>query len=355
MTTIRITNGAVDIITVDGQDHMAIRGVIDPTSIAHIKVDAYQREVLPETKISVLKKALLNSRVPDIDLGMRGDDVTEQGDGIFLLNDDVYVIDGLQRKSAAEQLVLEGGAMPHLGALIHFDSNEQWERERFENLNVGQTGLNGNVILRNMAHSCSGAQIMLQITEMPSFVLDDRIAWGQNMRRKDLLSATTFYRVVGRLHSHAGPGKGDPRSLARTGIAKITTTTGKRNFTDNVKFFFAIVDEIFGLQNIAYRTKAVQLRLTFLVALAGVLSDHEDFWDDYRLIMPAELKKKLAKFPLSDPHVESLSGSSGKAVFMMEQILVDHINANKRTRRLTKRAWIAENEADETENEGGVA
>lgn len=352
MPTIKVVNGALDVMSIDGQERFALRGVIDPMSLPNIQVPPYQRETLADTKIDVLKKALATGRVPDIDLGMRGDSIDELGDGEFLLRDDTFVIDGLQRTTAAIRLT-DDGILPSLGALIHFNTDEAWERKRFEALNVGQTGLNTNVILRNLAQDIDGAKVVYDLTFDRQFVLKDKICWQQDMRRNDLLTAITFYKVIGRLHSHLGPGKSDPKSLAKTGIPKILESVKPAVFSHNVRYFFAFIDEAFGLKDIAYRKHAVHLKSSFLQALAGVVSDHEDFWDGNRLVINPDLRRKLAKFPLMDPYVKDLSGSAGKAILILEQLIVDHVNANKRTRHLKKRDYIAPTEELEYADMGG--
>jgi hypothetical protein len=338
---IRIINGALDTVIIDGEESLALRGVVDPLDLSTIKADKYQRETLAPTKIEVLKRALRTSRVPDIDLGMRGSSASEQvidGQIVWILDDDVYVIDGLQRKTAGEQLVDEG-IMPHIGALIHFDTNEAWERMRFEALNVGQTGLNSNIILRNLAEENAGAALMLDLTtSQPKFVLHDRVTWTQNMKRGEMITAITYYKTVGRLHSHLGPGRNEVKSLARSSMLKVIDRAGKGNFTSNVMSFFWLIEECFGISSVAYRKSATQLKTTFLLALAGVLSDHEDFWDNNRLVIPADLRRKLAKFPINDPSVKAYASSAGMAIKTLEMLLVDHINSGKRTRHLKRRA-----------------
>lgn len=338
---IRIINAALDVLVIGEEESIVLRGVIDPLHLKELRADIYQREVLSSGKIDTLKKALKTSRVPDIDLGMRGDSTQEQledGKVVWILNDDVYVIDGLQRKTAGEQLVGEG-FMPHIGVVVHFNTTEAWERARFEALNVGQTGLNTNIILRNLAETVPAAALMLEMTtKQPKFVLNDRVSWTQNMRRGDLITGITFYKTAGRLHSHLGPGKSDPRALARTGIAKIVERTGKGNFANNVLSFFWLIDECFDIQNVAYRNSATHLKSTFLLALSGVLSDHEDFWEGNRLVIPADLRRKLKLFKVNDPTVRNLASSSGMAIKVLEELIIEHINNGKRTRRLVRRA-----------------
>jgi hypothetical protein len=351
---VKLSNAVIDVLKIGDVEILAVRGVLEPTTISEIQVPAYQREILTQGKIDGLKRALRSSRVPEIDLGMRGSNLHDDGEGAYVLLDDVYVIDGLQRKTAARQLVAEG-FMPHLGAIVHIDTTVDWERERFEALNVGQSSLSNNVMLKNLAGTCEGAKVLYDLTNSPSFVLKDRVAWTQNMCRGDLITAITFFKVAGRLHSHLGPGKTEARTLARTGLGKIISNTGKQNFTSNVRDFFGFLEEAYGVRNVAYRKYATQLKASFLLALAGVLSDHENFWDGNRLAIPCDLKKKLATFPLSDQYVRELAGGSRTAILMLEDLLIRHLNANKRTRRLRDRNGFEENEDVSNDDSDGAS
>ena len=64
-----------------------VTGYVSPESFDELKVDAYQREELSHTKISELMEAHRQSRVPTVELGMRGDEsgVDIRDDGVCLL------------------------------------------------------------------------------------------------------------------------------------------------------------------------------------------------------------------------------------------------------------------------------
>lgn len=349
MSSIKVCNAALDVIVIDGVEMLAIRGVIDPGSLEQIQVPDYQREVLSRQKVDALKAALLSGRVPDIDLGMRGTSYLERNDA-FYLQDPTFVVDGLQRTTAAQELAREGHH-PSLGALIHIETNEQWERERFEALNVGQTGLSNNVTLRNMAKTYESAAIMLRLCSDKGFVLCRKVAWTQNMRRGDLTTAITYYKVVGRLHSHAGPTKGSVRDMPR-GLDKVIANIGKNIFMANVRAFYQLIDDAWGISNVAYRNQAIQLKTAFQLALAAVVSDHESFWDGDRLVVPTHITKKLAQFPITDPSVVTLAGSAGQAGVLLQQLMINHIDSGRRTRRLVKRSGIEPADvSDEVEDE----
>ena len=66
--SIKIINAALD----EWNGDILLRGVVDPSSLAHLKVDDYQREILPQSRIKELARAIKSGKVPDIELGMRG-------------------------------------------------------------------------------------------------------------------------------------------------------------------------------------------------------------------------------------------------------------------------------------------
>lgn len=338
MPQIRIEHGMLDVVKVGDTERFAIFGQIDPASLSDIQVPDYQREVLSARKIAALQKAMKDGeRITPVDLGMRGELHSERPKGTYHLADPVYVIDGLQRITAAQGLVQSGVIFPSLYALIHLHTNETWELKRFTTINTGQTGLNSNILLRNLAKNNEGARVMLWITSNSKFVLCDRVSWTQNMRKGDLLRATMYYKAVGRLMSWAGPGKSGPLEMANGGIDKMIAKVGRNVFIENVRTFFTLLDETFGVLKVAYLSQAVQLKDTFLRALAGVISDYENFWEGDRLAVPDDLKKRLATFPIDDPNVITLAGSAGQAAKILEALIVDHLNARKSTRRLRRR------------------
>lgn len=343
---IKVINGALDIVMIDGEERLAIRGVIDPMSLANILTPGYQREVLTDGKIDVLKKALATSRVPDIDLGMRGTNMQEQGNGQFLLMDQTFVIDGLQRRTAAERLLQEG-TTPHLGALVHLDTNENWERRRFEALNSGQTNVSTNVILRNLAEDNPGANVVYSFSNSNRFILKGKVSWKQSMGRGDLLTGIMFYKVIARLHSHLGPGRSnDAKALAMSGIPKIINRINGRVFIENVNTFFTFLNDTYNILDVSYRQHAVALKGNFMMALAGIFSDYEEFWVDDRLTINADLKRKLGTFAITDPYVKELASSGGRTTVMLENLIITHINAGKRTRHLKRRDYIAPEEIE---------
>lgn len=331
-SNIKVVKAALD----DGPNgSIILRGVIEPESLHLLRVASYQREILPGAKISQLAKAFEQGSVPDIELGMRGDTACEGEDG-WILKDPVFIIDGLQRVSAAK-FFMEKEGIPHLGVVIHFDTTEKSERERFRILNVDRTKLSVNVLLRNMEEESPVMRMYLQLSQSRSFVLGRRICWQQRMKREELITGNTFVKAAGRLHSHLGATRSNKYSDLIRGSDKVMERIGKNVMRDNIKSFFEVIDEAWGIKSVVYKEGAIYLRQSFLETLARVMSQHTNFWRDDRLVVEKSLVRKLAQFAIDDPHVVNLASSGGKSRDMLYMMMVEHINHGKRTKRLQPR------------------
>lgn len=336
--SIKVLNAALD-ETPNGE--IILRGVVDCGSLRHLGVDHYQREALDNAKVRALQAAISDGGgVPDIVLGMRGERYLTR-EGMYYLQDEVYVVDGLQRMTAAIR-VMQGNpeARPHLGATIHFDTTPESEQEMFEKLNLGQTRLSPNVTLRNFRGKNNAVNALCRLTEDKNFVLFGLVSWDQNMKRGQLITANTFVKTAAMLHSHAGPGRSNNVSDLAGGLEKIIENVGRNNFIQNTRLFFEVIDSCFGIRRVTYKNGAAFIKSQFLSQVARVLSDHTNFWDGDKLVLDAATIKKLASFPIDDPEVMRLSSSSGTAGEMLYMLIVNHLNYGKRTKRLESRRGI---------------
>lgn len=332
--SIKVVSGALD--EVGGE--IVLRGVIDPASLQHLQTGPYQREVLPLARINDLVEAYKNgSRPPDIELGMRGQRVIERGDA-FHLQDPVYIVDGLQRVSAALHL-MQGGSvvMPHLGATIHFGTTEEWERSRFRVLNQEWLKLSPNILLRNLQYGNEAVLMLHRLSLDNNFVLAGRVCWTQRMARHELITAMTYLKVIGQMHAHMGSTLYSDTNRLSIGVDKVMGNIGKNVMRDNVRTFFELVDECWGIKRVTFKEGAIYMRASFLITLARVLSQHTDFWKGERLFIEAPLKRKLAQFPVNDPNVSNLASAAGTSRNILYMLMVEHVNSGKRTRRITPR------------------
>lgn len=338
---IKIIAGALD--EVEGSTTgIILRGVVDPTSLHHLLKDDYQREAQPLTSQWRILDALQKGEpLPDIELGMRGQNFTSREDSYFL-KDHVYIIDGLQRVTTAIHFLgTNPGVAPRLGATVHFNTTKEWERRRFHILNTHRLKVSPNVLLRNMREESPAVLALFGLsTNDKSFVLHNRVSWTQRMTKGELVTALTFAKVVGLIHSHKVAGKGNSIEELVPALNKAVEVFGIQAVRENIRVFFNLVDECWGIKSVQYREGAIYMRGQFLYTFARLLADHHDFWqgdDEKRLFVSADLKRKIAQFPIHDPEVVRLSGSGGLARVLLYNLLRDHINSGKRTKRLTPR------------------
>jgi len=323
-----------------------IHGVIDMETVEAVNVGEYQREVLPTTKLENVAVGVRECSVPYIVCGMRGSRFRQNGTNLTL-NDPVWVIDGLQRWSACKLLIAQG-EKPHLGVTIRLDSTETQELKQFIALNTRATKLSPNIILRNLRSERPILGAIYRMSEEDAaFPLRGRICWQQRQNSDHLLSAFSLAKVVGTLQAHLGSG----RSSAVIGLADSIQATGadcpKGVYIQNAMTFFSLIEECWHVSKVVYSERSTATKQQFLVSLATILDRHVNFWDGARLIIPANLRRKIAGFPVTDPNVQNLASAGGAAKFMLENLLVTHINSGKRQHRLVQRS--------EMEKESGAA
>jgi hypothetical protein len=343
--SIKVLNSALDESPLRGGT-IILRGVMENDSLKSLRTDDYQREVIPISSghrlITAMKKG---EPFPDIELGVRGENFQERNDVVFIHND-VYIIDGLQRVSAAIRFasLFPGLPQPRLGATIHFNTTREWERERFDVLNTAGVRVSPNILIRNQRENSPAIALLYDISEEDTrFALHKRVSWKQNMARTDLVTAMMLCRVTSALHSHI-PGTSSRASVAPREMIpqmdRIVATVTPQHMKMNLRTFFDIIDECWGIKPIQYKDKASQLKGTFLITLSRIFSNHEDFWQmsDRKLTVTPEVKKKLASFPLGDPTVQNLASAGGKAAHILYGMLRDHLDKGKVKHRLRARS-----------------
>lgn len=333
---VRVLNVAFD---KDG-DRVILRGRLDPDTLDALRVDDYQREELPNRTIEKIMSGFETPEqsVPDVDLGMRGSHFNTS-DGSHILCDPVYIIDGLQRITAAKR-VRERGGTPLLGATIHFDSTKKWEVDRFEILNAHRTKLAPSVLLRNRRWISSAVELLYSMCqEDPQFVLKDKVCWDQRKGRTHLVYATMVGRCICLLHAYENPGMSSsvrPDDMADS-LDQLMEKIGQATLQSNIRRFYSLIDECWGIRNVRTTDRANQLKLTFMMALAYVLDNHGVFWRDNRLTIERDLVRKFRSFRLSEHAVSHLCGASGKAPQVLYGVLASHLNKGKRNKRLQER------------------
>jgi hypothetical protein len=332
---LKIMNGALDELN----GNIVLRGVIDQTCLPDIKVGPYQREEARGSHINKLVKALrAGERFPDIEIGIRGCNFREHKDGVFYIEHDCYVVDGFQRITASKRfLTEEDGRKVHLGALLHFGTDEAWERARFKTLNQERARVSPNVILRNEVHSLVVKALGAMSENDKEFVLRGKICWGQRMARGELLGALLTMKVAGVMHCHFGPGMSTRVEELVASMDKTFSVVGSNVWRANVREFFAVIDQAFGIRSIAFRDLSPHIKGGFMFTLARIFADHQTFWEDTRLVVARHDIDKLRSFPIKDPGIVDMIGSSGSKMNpLLYSRMIQHMNSGRRTRRLLK-------------------
>lgn len=352
--SVKVINAALDESPLRGGS-IIMRGVIAADSLIGLQVDEYQREAMQHSDRSRLMQALNGGQpLPDIEVGMRGERYMLR-DGVHYMRDPMYIIDGLQRVSAAiRYMQLKPGMLPRIGATIHFNTDRLWERQRFEVLNVARVKVSPNIILRNRRDDHDVLRMLYDLsTTTTNFPLYQRVSWAQSMKRQELLTALMLFKTTGHLHMHASTGMlGGNVEDSMRGSDTLRDKIGLQNVKQNVTHFFNVIENCWGVQAIQYRDVAPQLKGTFLFVLARLFSDHIDFWrtgNERQFYCNVDLQAKLKGFKIFDPAVQSLAASSGKSRILLYSMLVDHINSGKRTRRLTLRDKVDHSDFEKAE------
>jgi len=334
---VRLQSSALD----EKNGEIIAHGWLDIDALNNLRVGDYQREILETTggRKSALRKAVeAGERLPDIMLGMRGQSYTPRGSAMLLEND-VYIVDGLQRVSALRKFAAdnpERASEVRIGAEVRFATNRDSEEELFTILNVQRKAMSASVILRNKRQHSNGVATLYGLTMTDkSFPMIGKVCWDQQMHRGELLTALSFAKSVVTLHRHVTFGG---RNLTVAGklpgfLDNMSGIIGLQTFRNNVVAFYEAIDDIWGLRGIKYTDRAIHTRSTFLIQLAAVFSDHEDFWDGKKLVIDAGQKAKLKSFPIDDPTIIRLASSGANAGILLYRHFIDHMNKGKQTSR----------------------
>ncbi len=340
---------------------MVLRGVIAPGSFDHLQVAPYQREILPDSKLKDLAQAMINNeRLPDIELGMRGQDFEQTDTTTVVLKNPTFIIDGLQRVSAGRRVIDNRLAVPHLGCVVHIDTTEVWERDRFRKLNMNRTKLSTSIVLRNMQGESPAVDALYHFSEVErTSPMYGRVCWQQRMCGPQFITALQLLKTAGFINARFGPGRSVSAEDLAKSLDKTIATMGDKAFIGNLRKFYSLIDECFTIRKRTIRSGATCLRTTFVRALAYLLVEHQDFWQGNELTVPRALLKKIGAFNINDPEVSRLAGSSGQAWHVLAQMLIEHVNSGKRAENRLKRfpqtASVDDEEAEVDEDDAPAA
>ena len=347
---IKILNAALE---ESPRGDLILRGTLSTESLKNLKVDEYQREVLARSgrggmAPSKIRRGIeAGDRLPDIELGMRGQNFTSHGKTVTL-HDPVYIIDGLQRVTALMDHIEEhgtpNGAQP-LGATIHFKTTRQQEKERFGALNgPGRTPVSPGVLLRNMRDKHPSILTLYGLSKNdPSFALYGRISWDQRMKQQEILKALLLVKATLALHNTihkrilneqgaAKRNEGGNQNKGAATLDRIAKEIGLNNLRENVKDFFELIDECYGIRTIEYGEAQGHLRGCFLSVLGSFFANNAQLWDaaGKRIRIDTKTKERFKSFAINDPEIRRLCGAGTTSTYpLLYRYLLDHMNKHK--------------------------
>jgi hypothetical protein len=338
--SVRILRPSLD----DTGNTTVLRGIVDRDSLKELNIDYYQREKLSRSMRRDINEALESgAQLPDIELGMRGDHFSMDDNLSLYLDDPVFIIDGRQRvETLREFIVRYPECKARLGAIVHTNTNPDWERSRFHVLNSSRVKVSSNVLLRNLRNDNPALATLYGLSQTDKeFPLYQAVNWEQTAGIT-LLSATTYCRVVCKLHAHLAPSRtANTAETITNSLTRVMDRIGMPLLRANTNTFFNLIDYCWELRAHRHRkVKLIHLSSSFLQVLADIFSEHVDFWsvpEDSRLAVPYEIKSKLKKLSINDPEIVRLAGAQGKAQEALHFIILKHINSGKRTKRILPR------------------
>lgn len=340
---VRLQNATLD----DGKDDVIVaHGWLDLEALELLHVGDYQREILDYSggagrKSPILKGIEGGARLPDIILGMRGQKFTTRGSAMHLEND-VYIVDGLQRVSALKRYAMTHPEMKNsirIGAEVRFSTDRNIERDLFTTLNTQRKAMSPNVLLRNARTESNGILTIYGLTTSDAkFPLYGKVCWNQQMNRNEVVTALSVCKTAGMIHSYFGPGKiGSGVSRVGGALDTIAKKVSLKQYRENINTFFEAVDEIWGIRGIKYTDKCTHMRMNFMVTLANIMADHDNFWEDTRLVIDKAAISKLKSFPINDPTVIRLAAAGTTSGLLLYNLMRDHLNKSKRVNQLVPR------------------
>lgn len=272
-----VTSGALEEAP-DGR--IILRGVIDAPNLRKLGVGDYQKKTHSQSKLRRLGQAVLaGDRLPDIELGMRGQHYDDH-DPTFILHDLCMIIDGLQRKMALCAVDSRDPTVNcSVGVIVNFGTDEAWERKRFEKLATDRTAVAPSVLLRNSAKDDKIAKMILELTQDPDSILHNRVTWDQHSLAGELIHGSTLYRTIILLHSwKIAPGTRRPHVMIGQ-VNEIAENIGDAVMLSNTRKFFELADHYWGFKDIQKRDGIVQVKGEFLFVMAELMATMNVFWD----------------------------------------------------------------------------
>jgi hypothetical protein len=341
----------------DGDDggRAILVGFLDlQSSIDNLKHEWYQRRAgFSAVKIrNMVRDLVAGDRMPAIVLGMRGEAFDAREDGSVILHDPTYIIDGLQRWTAAV-IAAEEGAEARLAVQLYFKTDEEFEIALFRKLNSSHTSIAPSILIRNERQQSRIAATLFGLSNNdPHFALLNRVCWDQRQEPEvHLINGATLLNTLMALHTHVLHVQHATKVLnILSALDSKIDLVGLQQARDNLIHFFDVIDEIWGIRNATTKSGLIYLRQGWLTTFAKLFSDFTEFWkdvDNKELFVPASLRRDLKRIDPRDAELVRLSGGNSTARELLYQMFVQRLNKGKVNRLIDRYQKQAIKEAAE--------
>jgi hypothetical protein len=329
---------------------IVVQGIVDPACYENIGCDSYQRELgTPKQRQKILDALKHGDDLPPVELGMRGARTKDLPDGGILLQDDVYAIDGRQRIGTLIEWILAhpDDTRANLSCVVYLNTTFKYEQAKFNALNLGRRNVSPSKIFANVRDSHPGIAAVYGLTvNDKTFAVHGKVSWDQNMKRHDLLTGRNMLIIAAHLHSHLCPSRSYTNESLQSGLEHIVKTFGIQTLKENLRVFFDVVDQAWGVRSVQFKGGTTQLKAGFLLALARLFSDHFDFWskDGKELQVVAELRARLKGFSLDREVIRLVDGGSQSRT-ALRYMMREAINY-RRKNKLKERGHVRDTEVE---------
>jgi hypothetical protein len=313
-------------------------GEIEWDSLARLAIPDYQREEIPKQIQKVYEAAFNLEPINPIEVCSRGTDfdLANKGENSqkLVLKDNVYIIDGQQRRAAFIKIFREGAndKVSRLRVTIYLGTNEKWESERFNIVNFMPIKVSPSVYMKNQRLNYQSVDILYRLTQERDSALYGKVQWSQAKNRQNIFTSLIYGSSVGCLL--AGREIKATKNELPKRLEELLEKYGEEAFRNNARTMFEIYNEIWNIDSFTFSDKVIQVKGNFVRAFGLFLGQHDEFWrttgSSRELMVPARVTEKLKRFPVEERITQATFESTKMAVIAGARLFTEYVNKNVR-------------------------
>lgn len=317
---------------------VAMTGEIEWDSLSRLAIPDYQREEIPKQIQKIYEAAFNLEPVNPIEICSRGTDFDLANKGKnsqkLVLKDNVFIIDGQQRRSAFMKIFREGAhdKVSKLRVTIYLGTTERWESERFNIVNFMPIKVSSSVFMKNQRLNYQSVDILYRLTQVRESALYGKVQWTQAKNRQNIFTSLVYGSAVGCMLANREI-KATKNELPKR-LEELLEKYGEESFRDNALTMFELYNEIWNINSFTFSDKVIQAKGNFVRAFGLFLGQHEEFWRHTEsgrgLLVPSRVTEKLKRFPVEDRITQATFESTKMAVITGARLFTEFTNKNIR-------------------------